>query len=88
MLIIGTFENYDIPSFKKSGPRFSTSWQSIIEVDREVQVAYLKVAFTSDTKQSKELDVRSGKASVVIRALYRSVVLKLELSKKDKTFEV
>ena len=40
---------------------FSASWRSIIKADKEVQEAYLRVAFTSDTKQNKELDVRSGK---------------------------
>ena len=31
-----------------------------------------------------ELDVRSGKASAVMRALHHSIVLKLELSRKAK----
>ena len=42
---------------------------------------YLGVAFTSDGKQDEELEVRSGKASAVMRALQHSVVLKQELSK-------
>ena len=63
---------------------FSASWRSIIKGGREVQEAYIKVVFTNDAKQNKELDVRSGKASAVMRALYRSVVLKLKLSKKTK----
>ena len=67
---------------------FSANWWSIIKAGGEVQEAYLKVAFTSDAKQNKELDVRSGKASVVIRVLYRSVVLKLKLSKKTKLSKI
>ena len=45
---------------------------------------YLGIAFTSDGKQDKELDSRIGKASVVMRALHHSVVMKRELSKKGK----
>ena len=41
---------------------------------------YLGVAFTSD----EELDTRIGKVSAVMRALYYSVVMKRELSKKAK----
>ena len=40
---------------------FSASWRSTIEAGREVQVACLKVAFTSDTKQNKKLDARQAK---------------------------
>ena len=45
---------------------------------------YLGVAFTSDGKQDEEIDMRTGKASAVMRALHRSVVTKRELSKKAK----
>ena len=45
---------------------------------------YLGVAFTSDGRQNKELDVRSGKASAVMQALHHLVVLKWELSRKAK----
>ena len=45
---------------------------------------YLEVALTSDGRQDKELDVRSGKASAVMRALHHSIVLKRELSRKIK----
>ena len=45
---------------------------------------YLGVAFTSDGRQDKELDVRSGEASAVVRALHHSVILKRELSRKSK----
>ena len=45
---------------------------------------YLGVAFTSDGRQDEELDTRIGKASAVMRALHYSVVMKRELSKKEK----
>ena len=45
---------------------------------------YLGVAFTSDGRQDEELDTRIGKASAVMRALNYSVVMKRELSKKEK----
>ena len=45
---------------------------------------YLEIAFTSDGKQDEELDVRSGKASTLMRALQHLVVLKRELSSKVK----
>ena len=45
---------------------------------------YLGVAFTSDGRQDEELNVRSGKASAVLRALHHSIVLKRELSRKAK----
>ena len=51
------------------------------EAGREVQVG---VAFTNDGRQDKELDIRIGNASAVMRALHNSVVMKRELSKKAK----
>ena len=45
---------------------------------------YLGVAFMSDGRQDEELDVRTGKISAVMRVLHHSVVLKRELSKKEK----
>ena len=45
---------------------------------------YLALAFTSNRRQDEELDVRSGKANTVMRALNHSVVLKRELSRKAK----
>ena len=45
---------------------------------------YLGDAFTNEGRQDEELDVRSGKASAVMRALHHSVVLKWELSRKTK----
>ena len=45
---------------------------------------YLGITFTNDGRQNEELDVRSGKASIVMRALHHSVVLKAKLSRKAK----
>jgi len=45
---------------------------------------YLGVVFTSDGRQSKEIDTRIGKASAVLRELDRSVVTKWELSNTAK----
>ena len=62
---------------------FSSSWpcRSLKQVEK---FKHLGVACTSDGKQDQELDVRLGKASVVMRALHHSVVLKHELSRKTK----
>ena len=38
----------------------------------------------SDKKQNKELNVQSGKTSLVMQVLHYSVVLKQELSRKAK----
>jgi hypothetical protein len=45
---------------------------------------YLGVQFSRDGKQDGEIDQRIGMASGVLRSLYRSVVTKVELSKKTK----
>ena len=45
---------------------------------------YLWVSFTSDGKQDEKLDTRIGKASAVMRALHKSVVMNQKLSKKAK----
>ena len=45
---------------------------------------YLGIAFTSDGRQDQELDTRISKASAVMRALHYSVVMKRELSKRQK----
>uniref|UniRef100_A0A8C6MCM8 Reverse transcriptase domain-containing protein n=1 Tax=Nothobranchius furzeri TaxID=105023 RepID=A0A8C6MCM8_NOTFU len=45
---------------------------------------YLRVLFTSEGKLEREIDRRIGAASAVMRALYRSVVVKRELSQKVK----
>uniref|UniRef100_A0A8C6LRX0 Reverse transcriptase domain-containing protein n=1 Tax=Nothobranchius furzeri TaxID=105023 RepID=A0A8C6LRX0_NOTFU len=45
---------------------------------------YLGVLFMSEGKLEREIDRRIGAASAVMRALYRSVVVKRELSQKAK----
>ncbi|CAM4428457.1 unnamed protein product [Leuciscus chuanchicus] len=45
---------------------------------------YLGVLFTSEGRMEREIDRRIGAASAVMRALYRSVVVKKELSRKAK----
>ena len=45
---------------------------------------YLGVSFTSDGRENSELDICIGKASAVMRQLYRSMVLKWELCTKVK----
>ena len=46
---------------------------------------YLGVAFTSDGRQDEELDIRIGKAIAIKRALYYSVAVRRELSKKQSS---
>ena len=43
---------------------------------------YFEAAVTNDGRQDEELDVRSRKASAVMRALHHSVVLQPERSRK------
>ena len=45
---------------------------------------YLRVTFSSDSRQDNELYTRIAKASAVMHQLYRSVVLKRELCTKAK----
>ena len=45
---------------------------------------YLGVLVTSEGKMEREIDRRIGATSSVMRALYRSVVVKRELSQKAK----
>jgi len=45
---------------------------------------YLGILFTSEGKIDREMDRRIGAASAVMRALYRSIVVKRELSRKAK----
>uniref|UniRef100_A0A8C9WAJ3 Reverse transcriptase domain-containing protein n=1 Tax=Scleropages formosus TaxID=113540 RepID=A0A8C9WAJ3_SCLFO len=45
---------------------------------------YLGVLFTSEGKMERQVDRRIGAASAVMRSLYRSVVVKRELSRKAK----
>ncbi|KAI3358045.1 hypothetical protein L3Q82_003063 [Scortum barcoo] len=43
---------------------------------------YLGVLFTSEGKIEREIDRRIGAASAVMRSVYRTVVVKKELSRK------
>ena len=61
---------------------FSGTWRCIIEAGEKFK--HFGVAFTNDEMQNEELNVRLGKASAVMRALYHLVVLKRELSRKVK----
>ena len=70
-------------SRNKSCPMFSASWRCSLSLKKMEKLKYLGNNFTSGRKD-EELDVRSGKASAVIRALNHSVVLKRELSRKAK----
>ena len=45
---------------------------------------YLGVLFTSEGRMEREIDRRIGAAAAVMRSLYRSVVVKRELSRKAK----
>ena len=55
------------------------TWKQVVKFN------YLGATFTSDRRQDEELlDTRIGKASAVMRALYYSIVIKRELSKKAK----
>ncbi|KAI3376292.1 hypothetical protein L3Q82_016423 [Scortum barcoo] len=45
---------------------------------------YLGVLFTSEGKMEREIDRRIGAASAVMRSVYRTVVVKKELSRKAK----
>ena len=49
-----------------------------------VKFKYLEATFSSDGRQDNELDTRIEKASVIIRQLYRSVVLKQDLCTRAK----
>ena len=60
----------------------SPNWWSITKTVGEIK--NLGVSFTSDGRQNSELDIRIGKASAVMRQLYRFVVLKRELCTKAK----
>ena len=44
---------------------------------------YLGFAFASDERQDEELDVQSGKAKAVMRALHHSVAIKRKLLRRE-----
>ena len=56
----------------------------VVPLKQSQKFKYLGLSFTSNGKQNSELDIRIGKASEVMRQLYRSVVLKQELCPKAK----
>ncbi|KAK3571508.1 hypothetical protein QTP86_012854 [Hemibagrus guttatus] len=83
-----------------AGMRVSTSKSEAMVLDRKkvactLQVGgevlpqveefkYLGVLFTSEGRMDRELDRRIGAAAAVMRSMYRSVVVKKELSRKAK----
>ncbi|KAK3526236.1 hypothetical protein QTP70_018714 [Hemibagrus guttatus] len=82
-----------------AGMRVSTSkseamvldWKKVactLQVGGEVlpqveEFKYLGVLFTSEGKMDREIDRRIGAAAAVMRSMYRSVVVKKELSRKS-----
>ncbi|KAK3557981.1 hypothetical protein QTP86_005631 [Hemibagrus guttatus] len=83
-----------------AGMRVSTSKSKAMVLDRKkvactLQVGgevlpqveefkYLGVLFTSEGRMEREIDRRIGAAAAVMRSMYRSVVVKKELSRKAK----
>ncbi|KAI3364387.1 hypothetical protein L3Q82_011187 [Scortum barcoo] len=83
-----------------AGMRISTSKSEAMVLDRKrvacpLQVSgevlpqveefkYLGVLFTSEGKMEREIDRRIGAASAVMRSVYRTVVVKKELSQKKE----
>ncbi|KAK3507223.1 hypothetical protein QTP70_011005 [Hemibagrus guttatus] len=83
-----------------AGMRVSTSKSEAMVLDRKkvactLQVGgevlpqveefkYLGVLFTSEGRMDREIDRRIGVAAAVMRSMYRSVVVKKELSRKAK----
>ncbi|KAI3377171.1 hypothetical protein L3Q82_009083 [Scortum barcoo] len=83
-----------------AGMRISTSKSEAMVLDRKRVVCplwvsgevlpqveefkYLGVLFTSEGKMEREIDRRIGAASAVMRLVYRTVVVKKELSRKAK----
>ncbi|KAK3521504.1 hypothetical protein QTP70_007969 [Hemibagrus guttatus] len=83
-----------------TGMRVSTSKSEAMVLDRKkvactLQVGgevlpqvekfkYLGVLFTSEGRMDREIDRRIGAAAAVMRSMYRSVVVKKELSRKAK----
>ncbi|KAK3562016.1 hypothetical protein QTP86_024486 [Hemibagrus guttatus] len=83
-----------------AGMRVSTSkWEAMVldrkkvactlQVGGEVlpqveEFKYLGVLFMSEGRMDREIDIRIGAAAAVMRSMYRSVVVKKELSRKAK----
>ncbi|KAI3366683.1 hypothetical protein L3Q82_009358 [Scortum barcoo] len=87
-----------------AGMRISTSKSEAMVLDRKRVVCplrvggevlpqveefkYLGVLFTSEGKIEREIDRRIGAASAVMRSVYRTVVVKKELSRKAKLLDL
>ncbi|KAK3506456.1 hypothetical protein QTP70_000619 [Hemibagrus guttatus] len=87
-----------------AGMRVSTSKSEAMVLDRKkvactLQVGgevlpqveefkYLGLLFTSEGRMDREIDRRIGAAAAVMRSMYRSVVVKKELSRKAKSIYV
>ncbi|KAI3363121.1 hypothetical protein L3Q82_011774 [Scortum barcoo] len=83
-----------------AGMRISTSKSEAMVLDRKrvacplrvggevlpqvEEFKYLGVLFTSEGKMEREIDRRIGAASAVMRSVYRTVVVKKELSRKAR----
>ncbi|KAI3356649.1 hypothetical protein L3Q82_003294 [Scortum barcoo] len=87
-----------------AGMRISTSKSEAMVLDRKrvacplrvggevlpqvEEFKYLGVLFTSEGKMKREIDRRIGAASAVMRSVYRTVVVKKELSRKAKKLSI
>ncbi|KAI3377397.1 hypothetical protein L3Q82_008587, partial [Scortum barcoo] len=87
-----------------AGMRISTSKSEAMVLDRKRVVCplrvsgevlpqveefkYLGVLFTSEGKMEREIDRRIGAASAVMRSVYRTVVVKKELSRKKRSSSI
>ncbi|KAI3354606.1 hypothetical protein L3Q82_019110 [Scortum barcoo] len=87
-----------------AGMRISTSKSEAMVLDRKRVVCplrvggevlpqveefkYLGVLFTSEGKMEREIDRRIGAASAVMRSVYRTVVVKKELSSKGEALDL
>ncbi|KAI3370473.1 hypothetical protein L3Q82_025235 [Scortum barcoo] len=87
-----------------AGMRISTSKSEAMVLDRKrvacplrvggevlpqvEEFKYLGVLFTSEGKMEREIDRRIGAASAVMRSVYRTVVVKKELSRKAEALDL
>ncbi|KAK3509855.1 hypothetical protein QTP70_015865, partial [Hemibagrus guttatus] len=66
---------------KKVACTLQVGWKLLPQVE---EFKYLRVLFTSEGRMDREIDRRIGAAAAVMRSMYRSVVVKKELSWKAK----
>ncbi|KAK3553558.1 hypothetical protein QTP70_004565 [Hemibagrus guttatus] len=66
---------------KKVACTLQLGWEVLPQVE---EFKYLGVLFTSEGRMDREIDRRIGAAAAVMRFMYRSVVVKKELSRKAK----